>query len=144
MIENKKKQVVISNKPDFDKSKQQLALFKAAILKRDMELIEPLLHEKFNYFDVLDKQKTLAYFQEQFNKEIPENCYRDNAEEIMCMDCSPGSPVLYFHNGFWPIIEGVNIPKGIMFRFSDGLIADMTLCFKFCYPSNVKRYTKNN
>jgi len=139
MIENKKKHIEISKKPDTDKSKQQMMIFKTAMLKRDLQMLEPLLHEQFKYFDVLNKQKTLAYFQEQFDKEIPENFQRENAEEIMCMDCSPGSPVLYFHNGFWPIIEGANIPKGIMFGFSDGLISNMTLCFKFCYPRNVKR-----
>ena len=144
MIENKKKQGEISNKSVLNKSKQQLGLFKKAILAKDLALLEPLLHEKFNYFDILDKLKTLAYFREQFSKEIPEMFIREDADEIMCMDCSPGSPVLFFHKGFWPIIEGSNIPKGIMFGFSDGLISNLTLCFKFCYPNNVKRYTKNN
>jgi len=37
MIENKKKHIEISNKPDTDKSKQQMMLFKTAILKRDMD-----------------------------------------------------------------------------------------------------------
>ena len=138
MIENKKKQGEISNKSVLNKSKQQLGLFKKAILAKDLVLLEPLLYNQFKYFDVMDKLKTLEYFKEQFNKEIPEMFIKEDADEIMCMDCSPGSPVLYFHTGFWPIIEGANIPKGIMLRFTDGLISDLTLCFKFCYPNNVK------
>jgi len=144
MIKNKKKQVEISNTQDINKSMQQLVLYKRAILAKSLELLEPLLHDKFKYFSGLDKFKTLSYFQEQFNMEIPEEFQREDADEIMCMDCSPGSPVLYFHTGYWPILEDANIPKGIMFCFSEGLISDMTLCFKFCYPNNVKGYTENN
>ena len=123
----------IPSEKDIEKSKQQTFLFMTAIVKRDLEVLETLLHENFTYFDTKTKWQTLEYFKEQFNKEIPYELETKEVGMFFCNGCQPGNSALMFHHGYFPIVENDgNVPKSLTLAFKGGLISDLTLCYGFC------------
>ena len=123
----------IPSEKDIEKSKKQTFLFMTAIVKRDLEVLETLLHENFTYFDTKTKWQTLKYFKEQFNKEIPYELETEEVGMFFCNGCQPGNSALMFHHGYFPIVENDgNVPKSLTLAFKGGLISDLTLCYGFC------------
>lgn len=118
---------------DLKRSKDLTFLFITAILTKDIVLLESLLCKKFTYFDDKTMEQTLAYFKSQFSQAIPEDYYSKEVVTMYCKVCKPGTPVLVFHKGFWPVLEDEpNIPKSLLLTFKDGFISDIDLCFGFC------------
>jgi hypothetical protein len=130
---------------DFEASQLQMIHFATAVVYKDLEILDSILHEKFTYFESKSKQETMEYFRRQFAMEIPSELETDHVGMYYCTGCKPGNPALMFHHGHWPILEDEkNIPKTLMLSFKDGLISNLTLCYKFCNEERLKEIAIQN
>lgn len=128
-----------------DKAMKELHIFKTALLQKNIQLLETVLHEQFIYFDDKNKWATLAWFEKQCEIIVPEHVYEEDAGLSFCMGCAPGVPSLVFHKGWWPHGEDIlNQRKSIRINFTDGLISDLTLCYVFCNPGKEHEFIKEN
>ena len=118
---------------EIESSNKQTYLLWTALLNRDLNLLKTILQEKFTYFDNKTKWQTLEYFKKQFAIQIPYELESEKVAVFYCKGCQPGNPALIFHNGYWPVLENSeNFPKAIMLTFKNGLISDLTICYRFC------------
>lgn len=118
---------------EIELSHNQMFQFVTAIVNKDLDTLKTVLHEKFTYFDTKSKWETLEYFKRQFAVEIPSDMETGDVGMYYCTGCHPGSPTLMFHHCYWPILEDEeNLPKSLMLSFKDGLISDLTMCYRFC------------
>lgn len=135
----------IPTEQEMETSKQQTFLFMTAIVNRDLDLLETLLHEKFTYFDTKTKWQTLEYFKNQFENPIPFEVETEEVGMFFCKSCQPGNPALMFHHGYWPVLEDEeNLPKSLMLSFKEGLISDLTLCYGYCNAKKLQEIAIQN
>lgn len=124
---------------------RQTNQFAKAIIDKDLSMLEPLLHVEFIYFDTKTKWETLKYFNEQLQEDIPHEMFSRKVNHLVWSVCQPGNPALFFHGGYFPILEKErNRLKAIALTFKDGKISDLTLCYGFCNTNKLQELAEQN